>query len=471
MKPRIKLVITIVVMLAYTGVSCKKDWLEAKPDQSLAVPVSIADYQSLLDNTAGEENGAPMNKVHSILDEAGTTDMYVTDMVYGNLAPLQKNIYLWAANMYEGTTDYSEWGYAYQRIYYSNVVNDGIDKIKPSTVQEELEWKQVKGSALFFRAMSHYDVARRYCKPYDLSTAATDRGIPLRLIPDFNITSKRSSVEETYHQILNDLKESARILPVPHPLSGSHLYRIRPTKGAAEALLSRVYLAMGNYDSAFRYADLCLGHYNSLLDYNTRVVSPNTSTTFTMFNPEVIFHMEGGTSAVLRSSNMAVDTFLYNSYHANDLRKELFFRSNGGHYRFRGSYCGTSAFFAGLATDELYLIRSECYARKGLVSDAMSDLNTLMQKRWTSTVPYPVIMASNQDEALNIILQERRKELCFRGIRWTDLRRLNKDPNRQVTMSRVINGQTFTLPPNDPRYVFLIPPSVILMTGMEQNPR
>jgi hypothetical protein len=68
-------------------------------------------------------------------------------------------------------------------------------------------------------------------------------------------------------------------------------------------------------------------------------------------------------------------------------------------------------------------------------------------------------------------LLERRKELCFRGLRWQDLRRLNKEPEYAKTLTRKIDGITYTLPPNDPKYVFPIPPNVIALSGMQQNPR
>ena len=51
-----------------------------------------------------------------------------------------------------------------------------------------------------------------------------------------------------------------------------------------------------------------------------------------------------------------------------------------------------------------------------------------------------------------------------------DIKRLNKD-GAGITLKRVINGETFLLPPNDPRYAVAIPEDVIATTGMQQNPR
>ena len=118
----------------------------------------------------------------------------------------------------------------------------------------------------------------------------------------------------------------------------------------------------------------------------------------------------------------------------------------------------------------MYLIRAEAAARAGLKDSALADLNRLLSTRWkTGTfVPYA---AGSADQALDIILAERRKELIMRGTRWFDLRRLNKEPRFAKTLVRIQNSTTYTLSPNDNRYTFLIPAQVIALTGMQQNTR
>jgi hypothetical protein len=101
----------------------------------------------------------------------------------------------------------------------------------------------------------------------------------------------------------------------------------------------------------------------------------------------------------------------------------------------------------------------------------MQDLNTLLQKRFRSTGWTP-LTAANSADALDKVLAERRKELPFTvNIRWTDLRRLNMDPVFAKTLIRRISGQTYTLLPGSPRYVFPIPDPEIRISGIEQNPR
>jgi hypothetical protein len=160
----------------------------------------------------------------------------------------------------------------------------------------------------------------------------------------------------------------------------------------------------------------------------------------------------------------------------NDLRQKIFFKTNtNGGMQFVGTYTGGTAsaanlnFFGGLATDEVYLTRAECFARSGNVTAAMKDLNALMIKRFKTGTFVP-LTATNTSEALSLVLQERRKETPFRGLRWLDLRRLNSE-GANITLTRFVNNQTYTLEPNSPRYVLPIPPDIIGFTGISQNER
>lgn len=458
-----------LVYIAFVSflVSCKREWLEAKPQLSLVVPSTISDYQALLERT---DQG--FNDRGNVSDELGSDDYYVTDASYSTGTVLNRNAYIWAADLFEGGEEYIEWRFPYELILKANIVLDGIDKILPKNNAEQLEWNQAKGSALFFRAYRHYDVAKLFCKPFIENSAATDPGIPLRLSSDFNVASKRSSVKSTYAQIVGDLKAAEALLPIGTPIND--IYRCRPNKAAAQAMLARVYLSMNKFDSAYYYSNQCLQSYNRLIDYNGSdgFVNPAAATVkIARFNPEVIFHVRANNFTFLAASRLIVDQALFDSYDANDARKTIFFRNVSGSLRFLGSYDNSLTFFSGLATDEMYLIRAESSARSGNKDAALNDLNTLMIKRWKNNGTWVPFTATTSEEALKIILIERRKELCFRGLRWSDLRRLNQDSKFAVTLTRTVNTKSYTLPANDKRYVFPIPADVIQLAGIEQNPR
>ncbi|OQP54416.1 RagB/SusD family nutrient uptake outer membrane protein [Niastella populi] len=438
-----------VVLIAFC--SCKKDWLDAKPNKALAVPSTVRDYQALLDNSNSLFNiGAPG------LGEISSDNCYMTVPVLQAREIEERNSYIWAKDIYEGMTTL-DWEEPYRRILNTNIILDGIQKVsKDASVVNA--WNNVKGSALFYRAFDFFNLSQVFAGTYTNGAANSELGIPLRLSSNVNEKPVRSNLQHTYHQILSDLQQSITLLPVRPE------YKTRPSKPAAFAMLSRVYLSMSDFESAGKYADSALRITDSLIDYNT--LKPSDARPFKRYNPEVIFHNLMLVYGGLVVSRM--DTVLLKSYEVNDLRMSLF--ANSVNSRFKGSYDGTSSPFNGLATDEMYLIRSECKARLGDVSGAMADLNALLVKRWKTGLFVPVV-ANSTDEALVKILSERRKELCFRGLRWTDLKRLNREPKFAKTLTRVVDTQVYTLPPNDPRYVLPIPLTEIRISGIEQNPR
>lgn len=462
------IVILSLIMLFLIG--CKKDWLDEKPKLSFVVPTTIADYQALLDNSSNSTGTyftggfLGFNHEQNFLPLIATEEFNVLDASIETEGQTVQNTYKWAREIFTETNTSSDWNNPYKKIFYTNIVLEGIEKIIPVSGPEQTAWNQVKGSALFFRAFGHFEIAQEFSKPYDETTSNSDLGIPLRLSSDLTILNNRATVQETYSKIISDIQTARDILPVKSP--NSLLYKLRPTKNAADALLARIYLSMGKYDSAWKYADHALSDYNELMNYNTDLENGRP----VRFNKEVIFHSISLGSSLLSLTRVIVNPDLYSIYSGNDLRKAAYFRTFTARIRFVGGYDQSTFPFTGLATDEMLLIRAETNARKGMVTEALRDLNSLLEKRWTTGTFVPVD-AANTTEAIQKILLERRKELCFRGIRWSDLRRLNKEPQFVQTLTRTVAGRTYTLPPNDLRYVFPIPPDVIQLSGMQQNPR
>lgn len=461
--------IALIIIAAFLFSSCKKHFLDAKPDNSLVVPASLTDLQALLDddrimNGSTNENIGGPNP--ALLIEGGD-DYYITEERYESCSPFSRNVYVWAKeNTYAGEVNILDWSSPYRAIYYSNIALDGLQKTERNTKNGEA-YDNIRGSALFYRAHTLYQLAQAFAPPYDKTKASNEWGLPLRLTSDVSEITGRSTVEQTYNRIITDLKEAAPLLPVVP------LYKTRPSKPAVFALLARVYQTMEDYSNALLYADSCLQLYAELIDYNT--LDAAATYPVPLFNREVIFAsvIQDYPTELYYSSRAVMDSVLYASYDTSDLRKAVFFFEKGNplQFYFKGSYDGSGYPFMGIATDEVYCIRAECLARKGATGESLSVLNALLEKRYRNGSFTPV-SAATPGEALEKILTERRKELVMRGLRWTDLRRLNKDPRFAKTLTRKINGQTFTLAPNDLRYTWPIPEQVIsLNPGMPQNAR
>lgn len=451
-------VLTILTFASLQG--CEK-YLDEKSDKKLAIPSTLTDFQALLDNNT-YMGGSPSS------GETSSDNYYMTDADWASLSlENHRRMYIWEKdNLFAPDEVENDWQVVYTTIYYANTVLDGLKKLN-ETSSNAVQRRDIEGQALYFRANAYLDAAIVWTLAYDPSTASTDLGLPLKLQPDFTEKSKRSSLQETYQQIISDLKLSIQ------KLSPVVTLRFRPNKPAAYGLLARTYLAMRDYNQAYLYADSCLRLYNKLIDYNS--LSPSANFPIMLNNDEVIAYKLMKLRQPIAAARAKIDSGLYDSYVSNDLRKEIFFRQNTDKvsYRFKGSYMGSSPSFCGIATDEMYLIRAECNVRLGRVSDGLSDLNQLMTNRFRKTngkSTYTPLVTTNASNALQIILTERRKELVMRGLRWMDIKRLNKEGGN-IALTRTLNKQMYTLPANDFRFALPIPELVIDISGMQQNLR
>ena len=442
--------LTVAAIFAICLAGCEK-FLDQKPDQKLAVPSTLDDLEALLNNYE------TLNIRYPEAGEIASDDFYVTDATFGNLNDRDRNFYSWQKYDIIG----GDWSVPYRNIFNTNIILESLAEIN-SPEKERAD--KTKGSALFLRAFNHFALAQLFCVPYNETTAATDAGIPLRLRSDLSITPTRATVAATYESVIGDLKAAARLLPdLP---TAKYL----PGKAAAYGLLARVYLSMRQYDDADVYADSSLRLYHVLIDYNT--IDTAAFAPFPKFNDEVVYDAATLVAIVLIQSRAKVDSVLYSMYDANDLRKSAFFREYGdGSHGFKGGYTGSTSpsLFTGIATDELYLVRAECEARKGAMASALDNINTLLVNRYRAGSFIPLNM-TDAGELLDTILTERRKELLYRALRWTDLRRLNLEQGHAKTIYRKINNEVLTLPPGSPRYTFEIDRNSVNHSDLPQNP-
>lgn len=444
---------------------CKKQnkWLDEKRQQSDIVPSTLTDYQAILDNTLS------MNAVFPTIGQIGADNFYFPDENAALVSGTERNAYVWSKNIFEDLANDYYWAYAC--IANANIVLDGLSDLSVNS-SNQLQYNSVKGQALFFRAIMFSEVASLFCKPFDNTTASTDPGICLRTTSNINHIEPRSSVKKTYDQIINDLLQAVKLLPV------GQSFKTRPSRPSAFALLARVHLLIADYSNAIRYADSALKSSDKLLDFNNGIVSltrPNRFPDFATGNDEILFFAYGWSyyNIVPDPLNTGiVDTVLYASYVEDDLRRTYFYNPVSiGKAKFRGTYAGTSKNFTGLATNEVYFIRAECNARLSNVTAALSDLNKVLAKRF-KTGTYVDFATDNADIALVKILEERRKEFPFTGLlRWQDLRRLNKEARFAKTLTRKFLNTTYQLLPDDKRYVYPIPQEEINKAGIEQNER
>ncbi|MBB2150778.1 RagB/SusD family nutrient uptake outer membrane protein [Pedobacter gandavensis] len=469
-----------IALLLTTGLctGCK-DYLDIKP-KGYTIPESFEDYKKLLNDQSLYRVSSGYPNYLTDDAQAGELKDVNSSADYTLYSLFKRNLYSFqpGAVFQPGEGDFF-YEPAYSHIFTYNVVINNIEKTPEGAVAEK---KQLKAEALVGRAMEYFNLVNGYAVHYDAATASTDLGVPLILTEDINKKYTRNSVAEVYSMILKDLTEAQ-----PN-LSSKADHKFRPTKAAAYAFLSKVYLYMGRYTEALQNANEALKLNKNLIDYSKYTTQKGTwgrvceiKDVMVPF-PQVDKSIETVWARQTASSSGTVMTELYASadllnVYAKDLpatavdqRFNLFFCTGQAQFgtsiiKFPGRsiWAPYIEFNMAFSTGELMLIAAECEARIGDQGIALQHLNTLRNARIVGNKP---LTATTREEVLRMSLEERRREMPFLGInRLVDLKRLNKDPRFAKTITHTFGTQTFTLPANDKRYVLPIPPKVL-----ERNP-
>lgn len=446
-------------------IGCSDSFLDEKPASSIINPKSLEECRSLL------ENDQQLNNKMPAFVQLASDEYYYDEITWQSTVFVQeRNAYIWKDDIYDGNPSMTEWNNSFYSIYITNVVLGVLENIEITALNEK-EYEDIKGTALFFRAMWNFALAETFCMPYSKESAASELGIPLRKSPNVNTLEKRASLKETYEAIIEDLEQALFLLQSKQPTIAKN----RPSIATANALLARVFLVMADFDKAYKHASNSFSAYSSLLDYNTLNLSEDV--VFGQGNPEILLMaIEDGYSSTApgRSSpNTFVDSTLIELYDLKDLRLQAYFTFNSDKKANRKNLysAGISSFycFRGIATDEVLLILAECLARKNELKEVKTLLDKLYQNRFASE-DVPVLTFKNVEDALHQVLDERRKELLFRGTRWSDVRRLNVE-GRNISMKRSLGKNSYILEPNSLKYAFLIPNNELELSGLVQNKR
>lgn len=176
---------------------------------------------------------------------------------------------------------------------------------------------------------------------------------------------------------------------------------------------------------------------------------------------------------------------LYNSFPDNDIRKTLFIHPNSTINanwdnqsnpnldrlvidKFKAKQ--TIPLLSDLRifrSSEMHMIYIESLIAANNLSLAAQQMQNFRNNRFTSAAPLPSY--SSQQAAYEDLLLERRREFCFEGHRWFDLKRLGQRAG--VSIQRAANECTFwswancTIPANDFRFTLPIP-----QHEMDNNP-
>lgn len=329
-----------------------------------------------------------------------------------------------------------------------------------NAVSEEIATRS-EGEALFLRAHYYYLLARLY------------GGVPLRLSPydpDTSSAIARSSLDETYAQIISDCSRAAELLPAKEDYDAHQ--KGRACKDAALYMLADIYLTLApNRPELYQdVVDICdeitaLGYNLSACPYADNFNCPVRNGAESIFEVQYSGSTESdfwgntpyaswlSTFMGPRGSNMVAGGWGWNqptqefmdAYEEGDLRKPITVFYEGcpdwEGMPYRSSYSNTGynvrkflvskeispetntspANFVVYRYAGVLLMQAEALNELGLTPSARGPINEVRKRAGLSNLP-----ASISKEAMKeAIIHERRMELAFEGHRWFDLIRID----------------------------------------------
>ncbi|MGB3467255.1 MAG: RagB/SusD family nutrient uptake outer membrane protein [Cyclobacteriaceae bacterium] len=461
----------LLVLLLSSGFSCSDDFLLLSPQQSIADEeflIAFSDFEAAI---------------------VGGYDQLQSSDLYGRYIPLVADVMgedvkqNASANRAKEWAEYNGasvdfiprefWAELYEIVNITNrIINAEFTPIESN----QARFNQIVGEAHAIRALAYFDLCRLFAQHYTFTTDAGHPGVPLVL--EFNpfLKPKRNTVAEVYTQIIDDFEEAIDLINNTSSSAGTF------SKEGAQALLSRVYLYMEEYDLSEDMATEVInsGRF-SLVDsanYANQFFEGNSS--------EAIFEMVynlvdnpgsdhlGGMYKANGYGDYLPSTDLLSLISDGDVRSTIFAEDpdlSGIYGNLRiNKYPSDST---DIATDnlpvirlsEVYLNRAEARAKKAApdFAGARADLNLIRQRGWSDA---PEVIASG-DALIDQILIERRIELAFEGHRIFDATRNKQDIIRNDCTAP--ESACSIMYPND-RFILPIPQNETNVNGeIDQN--
>lgn len=465
---KINKLIYLLSACALTVTSCKKSFLDEQPTTSVTVTESIKTPNDLADAVNGMYNTMRATTLFGrdipVLGDLFADNTYINQSNSGRY--LNDNNFTFAASTSAEASNIFSQGY-YSILQANRVIYEG-KKLGSST-----DVSQLIGEAYAARALVYLELVNWFGAPYTVNPNAD--GVPLVTIPSyvtgFSLQPKRSSVSAVYTQIISDLDSAYTIMPTTnttlHAISSNYI-----AKYAAKAIEARAYLYKGDYANARDAALLVVnsGGYKlaqNASDFTAFWASPAATTT----KLEKIFELNENASNNLGNTGLdaifsqagygdiQATTDLYNAYSTTDFRRTLIL--NGTRASAQAYIINKFSNYSNTDKDETPVIRyaevvltlAEAYARTGDETNAKLYLNQLAKLRDPSFAGY----TSTGAQLITDILNERRKELAFEGLRFFDFTRLNLQINRPAQSQGYASYPTVTT--TDYRRILPIPQS------------
>lgn len=311
-----------------------------------------------------------------------------------------------------------------------NVINQvnrilkGAESVEATTDEEVASKNNSIATAKFLRAYNSLELLLFFS---DIEKEDS-YGIPYVKEPVVLETPGRNTVGECFDYMIQDLTDARPLLRQVAPDDPVYV-----SQTAVDALLARIYLYKKDYGKAYQYADAVLQQksFATMGEY-TDIWSDKSNADIIWKLKRAVGEETIGTifCGADNSSSFEAAPELINSYLADDIRLNLFIADgvdrDGVAVKKVNKYKGTEA-NVGLAdgkmlrSSEMQLIKAEAIAYTDL-DKANVLLNDLRRERISGWVDQNY---GTLDEFMEELLLERRRELCYEGHRFFDMRRFN----------------------------------------------
>ncbi len=473
-------------------ISCKKDFLEVKPQQS----VLTADVFASMSTSRAAVNG-----LYSLMQSYsyyGRDAMVIPEVLSDNATRSVKsgNRYTGMNTMTHTATDANisrMWSQMYQIVSNANAIIANEENIKKNaTTLEQEEAAQLVGEAYSVRALVYFDLVKFFARPLKFTTDGSHLGVPLVIKPIINITDvvypARNTAAEVYTQIDKDITQALIRLPATGNVlsSGtvnSTFLKIRLNKFSTLALKARIAVYKEDWTTAAEAANevIASGKYSlysfgsMLQDFRTQSsaeslfeVANNTNDnpgtdSYAYLCSQMGYGEMLGTNLNMnrKSTGTTLTAFraLYETYSATDIRRNFIALGNrnslGGETAvpLPVKYVNISTYMENIKVlrfAEMYLVRGEANARLAvannnatLLTSSLTDINLIRRSRDTATTTrlfnavltgVPPTGSISAVAFIDSIIVERRKEFAFEGQRLFDLNRT------QTTFVKINSG-------------------------------
>lgn len=357
------------------------------------------------------------------------------------------------------------WATPYSVISRVNLI---LNELELGVIPETDTVKDAKGQALALRALCHFNLLLTYGYPY-LKDNGESLGVPLvRTVLGTYDTPARQSVADGYKMVVDDLQAAEKL--ISEGRKDGYMNR-----WAVKALLARVSLYKGDWDTAFVKAADVIGHSPYSLvpngeyagawakDYTSESLFDLYISSRSSGNRELlgyIAHPSGYATMCLTKDFMDILNEDPADVRLKLIKRFSFKDDPDKKYYFTNKYPGRNKNIAVnnvkvLRLSEIYLIAAEAALKKRVPDQASADkyLNAVRKRA------NPALADVTADEAL--ILKERRKELVMEGHRFFDAMRLGKTITRSGG-DHFLNKNDLISPNwNDYRVVLPIPQAEI----------